>query len=63
MQPTLSKIWLEEFQEEKALRADFSNDRHHRVVIQKPHGKEQLASALAELAMNIKYDPHLTANV
>ena len=63
MTPTITKIWIEEFTKgEKALCADFSNDRHHRIVIQQPHGKEQLAQALAELALNIKYDPHLTAN-
>lgn len=62
MQTTLDKIWLEEFQGEKALRADFSNDRHHRVVIQRPHGNEQLAQALIELALNVRQDPHLTPN-
>lgn len=62
MKPTLDKIWLDEFQGEKALRADFSNDRHHLVVIQRPHGSEQLAQALIDLAMNIRRDPHLTAN-
>lgn len=63
MKPTLDKIWLENFQGEKALRADFTNDRHHRVVIQQPHGSEQLAQALIDLALNIRRDQHLTANV
>lgn len=62
MEPTLNNIWLEEFQGEKALRADFSNDRHHRVVIQRPHGNEQLAQALNDLAMNIRRDPNLAPN-
>ena len=62
MQPTLDKIWLDEFDGEKALRADFSNDRHWRVVIRRPHGNEQLAQALIDLARNIRRDHNLAPN-
>lgn len=59
MEPTVNNIWLEKFQGEKALRADFSNDVHHRIVVKLPHGPKQLAQALIELAENIQRDPHL----
>ena len=59
MQPMLDNIWLDESQGEKAIRAEFSNDRHHLVVVQRPHGSEQLAQALIDLALNIKSDSNL----
>lgn len=62
MEPTVTKFWLDESLGEKALRADFSNDRHYLVVIQRPHGNEQLAQAMIELALNIRRDKHLTTN-
>lgn len=58
----ITKIWLEQSQEETALRADFSNDRHYRVVIQNPGRSDQIATALLELASMIGRDPLLVPN-
>lgn len=51
MTPTLEEICLEEFRGGRALRVDFSSDHHCRVVIKQPHGCEQVAEALRELAV------------
>lgn len=58
--PKLDNIWLEDFQGVKALRADFNNGRCHRVVISWPHGNEEVAQALIDLAFNIGRDKHLS---
>jgi hypothetical protein len=59
MSTKLTKIWLDEFNGRKDLRADFSNDRHYSVKIAAPHNPEQVAMALINLADIIALDPHL----
>ena len=58
----ITKIWLEQTDEETAFRADFSNDRHYRVVIPRPWRADQIAQALLDLASMIGRDPHLVPN-
>ncbi len=62
MKIEMTKIWLEEFEGEQALRADFSNDRHYRVAIQFPGLADQVAQALLSLASLIGRDPLLVPN-
>lgn len=59
MSTKLTKIWLDEFNGRKDLRADFSNDRHYAVNIVASHNHEQVAMALINLADIIARDPHL----
>lgn len=63
MKIEITKIWLEEFEGEQAFRADFSNGRHYRVVIQRPGNSGQVAQSLLDLASLIGRDPHLVPNV
>ena len=63
MKIELTKIWLENSLNETAFRADFSNDRHYRVVIHFPGNPDQVSQALLELARLIGRDPLLTHNV
>lgn len=62
MKPELTKLWINEFEDRKEIRADFSNDRHHAVLISQPHRIDQVADALMTLARNIALDPHLVPN-
>lgn len=61
--PKLRKIWLDDWAVNGTprlqLRADFSNDRHHAVLVAEPHGPRELALALHALAAQIVDDPHL----
>jgi hypothetical protein len=41
------------------LRIDFSNDRHHAVLIDSPCDRESLIKALLRLTAALKSDPHL----
>ena len=59
MRPELTKLWIAEFEEQKEIRADFSNGRHHAVTIHPPHRIDQVAIALIDIAENIMKDPHL----
>lgn len=58
-QPELTKLWVNEFEDRKEIRADFTNDRHHAVMIEQPHSIDQVANALMAIARNILLDPHL----
>lgn len=62
MTATLAKIWINEFEGRKELRTDFTNDRHHAVLIEAPHGAEQIANALSTLAYLIATDATLVPN-
>lgn len=55
----LEKIWVSEFEGRKELRFDWSNDRHHAVVIEYPHGADQIAKALSDASWLIGGDMHL----
>jgi hypothetical protein len=63
MTPKLTKLWHNEMAlpsgDRIELRADFSNDRHHAVLVEPPHGPMELAQALDWLARQIATDPHL----
>ena len=52
----LTKIWLDEFNERKAFRVDFSNGRHYQSEIKQPQNADQVAEALFGLAHIIKCD-------
>lgn len=55
----LEKIWINEFEGRQELRFDWSNDRHHAVLIQPPHGADQVARALSDASWLIGGDQHL----
>ena len=63
MTPKLTKLWHNEINAPTyyrvELRADFDNDRHHAVLVDEPHGPEELARALTVLARRIAGDPKL----
>lgn len=63
MTTKLTKLWHNEMPLPSGdiieLRADFSNDRHHAVLVEPPHGPIELARALDRLARQIATDPHL----
>lgn len=63
MTPKLTKLWHSELAllsgDRIVLRADFTNDRHHAVLVDPPHGPRELARALDLLARQIATDPHL----
>lgn len=52
----VTKIWINE---SKEVQADFSNNRHHAVAIDRPYGAGELARALDHLASNIVRDRKL----
>jgi hypothetical protein len=56
----LNKIWVNESDPaKKELRLDWSNDRHHAVMIQPPHAPADIAQALLSMAYLIAKDPVL----
>lgn len=55
----ITRIQIIEYERTKEIRADFSNDRHHSVVIIHPHRIENVANALMTLARQIMADPEL----
>jgi len=60
----LTKVWLHKFDygtfdSGMELRVDFSNDRHHAVMVNPPFSAKELNDALLLLARNIINDPHL----
>lgn len=48
--PEITALWMERSSLGSALRADFSNDTHHRLPIDPPCGPKQVAQALFDLA-------------
>ena len=56
--PTLSRIWIETFRNELAIRVDFTNDTHFRKVITGETPNE-VSQALFELAFLLKESPLL----
>ncbi|HEX9812084.1 MAG TPA: hypothetical protein VGA88_08370 [Burkholderiales bacterium] len=52
----LEKISIGEFQGQRAIRLDWSNDRHHAIVIQHPDGPDTVADALRRLAIIVHDD-------
>lgn len=62
MKIEMTNIWLEKFDGGQAFRADFSNDRHYRVVISHPGRADQVAQALLDLSTMIGRDPLLVPN-
>ena len=62
MEPKLTKLFtgIRESTGEQTIRADFSNDRHYRVVISNPANSEQVAQAMMKMANMIGTDPYLT---
>lgn len=61
---TLEKVWVNEFDGRKELRFDWSNYRHHSVLIEPPWGAYQIAKALSDASWLIGGDPHLvTPNI
>lgn len=57
--PKPTKIWLNTICGSLEIRLEFDNDRHHAVMLEKPHNAKHLAHALVNLANNIMKDPHL----
>ena len=50
MKATVEKIWMEDHGVgNKAIRIDWSNDRHQRVEINKPHNSLNVMAALKEM--------------
>jgi len=49
-------LWLEDndITDELAIRVDWDNDRHQRIVIQKPHNSEMVILSLKELISQIE---------
>lgn len=62
MNIVLTNIWLEQSSQQTALRADFSNDRHYRSVIETPGRSDQVSIALQRLAIIVDQDPLLRLN-
>lgn len=62
MEPRLERIWQGEGPlKMKSIRLDWSNDRHHEVVIQGNGTVDDVRDALLSLAQLIGKDPHLKA--
>lgn len=62
MEPQLEKIWQGEgLHEMKSIRLDWSNDRHHEVVIRGRGNVDEVVDALLSLARMIGEDPKLKA--
>lgn len=60
MNITLEKIWqAQSFDGDIAIRLDWSNDRHHQVIIRHNRNVECVADALIQLARLIRGDIHL----
>lgn len=63
MTPKITKLWHNKIAlpsgDRLELRVDFSNDRHHAVSVEPPHGPMDLVRALDMLARQIATDPHL----
>lgn len=56
----LEKVWIGNgFDDQPELRLDWSNDRHHAVVIHHPGGPDEVADAFRSLAMLVYKDQHL----
>jgi|GEM_PF-4586242 len=67
MSAKLENIWINEFVKEedveRTIRVDWSNDRHHAVRINQPHGKDEIIEALSRLIYLLAQDPHLKGDV
>ena len=62
MKPHLEKIWQGEGPlKMKSIRLDWSNDRHHEVVIQGKGTVDDVRNALLSLAHLVGNDPNLRA--
>lgn len=60
MEPQLEKIWQGEgFNKMKSIRLDWSNDRHHEIVIQGRGNVADVVDALLSLVRLIDNDPNL----
>lgn len=62
MAPAVTEIWLNNLDDRKEIRVDFSNDRHHAMVIEAPYDKEAVARAFEKIAANIRRDWKLVPN-
>lgn len=62
MIPAVTEIWLNDVDGLNEIRVDFSNDRHHAMMIEAPHDKEAVAMAFERLAANIRRDWNLVPN-
>lgn len=56
----LENVWFEKSREQRSLTLDWSNERHHRVVIQQPGTPQQVADALREMAALVLSDQRLS---
>ena len=60
MKIKLERMWINEsINRGNELRVDWSNDRHHAVVIKHPGGSYEVAEAFRDMAMLIFQDPYL----
>ena len=60
MRIKLDLVWIgERTDNEKELRLDWSNARHHAVVIQHPGGAQEVAEAFQLMAELVLQDKHL----
>lgn len=63
MTPAVTEIWLNDVDGHKEIRVDFSNDRHHAMMIESPYDKEAVARAFEQIAVNIRRDWKLVPNI
>lgn len=62
MKTLLTNIWLQQYDGNLVIRADFSNDRHFAALVSKPQKPRQISDALLTLAKLIGTDESLDAN-
>ena len=62
MDKRITKICFDDFYGKTAIEVTFSNDRHHRVVVEYPHGAKEVHDTLMRLAINILEDMKLASN-
>lgn len=58
-EPKINNTWMSVTSMEKQIRLDWSNDRHHAVVIDPPYGKHEMVAALRRMAELIEADEYL----
>jgi hypothetical protein len=56
---TLKRLWLDDKIDPLKIRLDWSNDRHHDVLIEPPFTKNEVIKALDDLCYLILRDSHL----
>ena len=59
MKPKITDIWMNELSSWIEIRVDWSNDRHHAVVLPSPYDKQRVCQALKDLSTLILHDSNL----